>query len=118
MEPIQPLLASAVAALVRRSPMSTEKVLFAWRAAVGAAVARATTVRLDSDRVLAVEVQDDGWADEIERSKAVVLVRLQEMLGAESIERVHVLRRQPRSFGRGRRAAMLAGARKNQGDAT
>ena len=81
MEPIQPLLSAAVARLVRPAPLTPEKVVFAWRLAVGAAIARVTRVRLTPDRALEVEFDDARWCGEIERSGAIVLERVQDVVG-------------------------------------
>jgi hypothetical protein len=97
MEPIQPLLASTIAALVRPAPMSAEKLNFVWRAAVGPAVARATSVRITSERVLEVLPEDDRWSDEVERSADVVLARVRDLLGADAVERMVVRRKAPKT---------------------
>ena len=93
MEPIQSLMSSAVARLVKPVPLSPEKVAFAWRAAVGPAVSRATRVRLAGlFGVLEVVVDDDRFGDELERSVPLVLARLQAMLGADAVDRLEVKR--------------------------
>ena len=77
--------------LLRDAPLSNGKVGFAWRAAVGPAVERATHVRLDQ-RVLIVETSSPQWSREIMRSSPVILQRLQDFLGADSVERIEVRR--------------------------
>jgi len=118
MEPIQPLLARTVAALVRPAPMSPEKLLFAWRAAVGPAVARATKVRITPERALEVHPDDDRWCGEIERSAAVIVARLQEMLGSEHVDRLLVHRRTPKKQAGRRSWARKPAARRDAGDVT
>lgn len=116
MQPIQSLVSAAVARVVRPAPLSPEKVLFAWRAAVGPAVARVTRVRLTGGGVLEVELDDGRFGDELVRSAPVVLIRMQDLLGAEAVSRVAVRRPEPRRPGRPRRT--LAGvARRKKGDA-
>jgi hypothetical protein len=90
MEPIQSVVSSAVASVVRPAPLSPEKVLFAWRAAVGPAVARVTRVRLAGEGVLDVSLDDHRFADELMRSTPIVLRRLQQLLGAETVDRMSV----------------------------
>ena len=90
MEPVQSLMSGAVARLVRPAPLSPEKVLFAWRAAVGPSVSRVTRVRLASHGVLDVIVDDDRFGDELARSAPMVLGRLQELLGVETVRRLDV----------------------------
>lgn len=92
MEPVQSLMSGAVARLVRPAPLSPEKVLFAWRAAVGPSVSRVTRVRLASHGVLDVIVDDDRFGDELVRSSPMVLGRLQELLGADTVHRLDVKR--------------------------
>ena len=92
MEPVQSLMSSAIARLVRPAPLSPEKVLFAWRAAVGPSVSRVTRVRLASDGVFDVIVDDDRFGDELARSAPMVLGRLQELLGVDTVRRLDVKR--------------------------
>ena len=118
MEPIQSLLPAAVASLVRPAPLSPEKVLFAWRVAVGPAVARVTRVRLGADRALEVSLDDPRFAPELVRSASIVLGRLQELLGQDAVRRLAV--RQPegaRPGRRGRSAPGVRSARKHGGNA-
>jgi predicted nucleic acid-binding Zn ribbon protein len=81
MEPAHQLLPAAVASLLRDVPLSPGKIAFAWRAAVGPAIDRATTVRLGPEGVLEVRVADQHWRREVKRAAPVVLERLAAMLG-------------------------------------
>lgn len=92
MEPVQSLMSGAVARLVRPAPLSPEKVLFAWRAAVGPSVSRVTRVSLASHGVLDVIVDDDRFGDELAHSAPMVLGRLQELLGVDTVCRLDVKR--------------------------
>jgi hypothetical protein len=93
MEPVQSLMSSAVARLLRPAPLTPEKVAFAWRAAVGPAVSRATRVRLTGlFGVLEVVVDDDRFGDELTRAAPLVLSRLQELLGADAVCRMEIKR--------------------------
>jgi hypothetical protein len=71
-------------ALLQNQPLTPEKVQFAWRVSVGAAIARATRVRL-AGATLVVNGEPQ-WLKEIERSKALIVRRLQRVLG-ESVVR-------------------------------
>jgi hypothetical protein len=102
MEPVQSLIAGAVARVVRPAPLSPEKVLFAWRASVGPAVSRVTRVRLNGLGALEIVVDDDRFGDELARSVPVVLVRLQALLGADTVSRLD-LKRPGKATGRRRR---------------
>lgn len=89
MRPLTQALPGALAELLRDVPLSDGKVSFAWRAAVGGAVERVTAVRLDG-RVLIVEPVDKAWGREITLSSAVILTRLQTLLGKDAVTRILV----------------------------
>ena len=82
------LIQSVVADVVRQAPLCPEKVDFAWRAAVGNVMQRATTVRLDDNGVLHVTAIDPHWAREVKRSSKLILARLETMLGQGTVKRV------------------------------
>ena len=108
-------MSSAVARLVRPAPLSPEKVLFAWRAAVGPAVARVTRVRLGGLLgTLEVIVDDDRFGDELTRSVPLVLSRLQELLGDDAVSGIDV-KRPGKAPGRRRRAGGARGAGRTKG---
>ncbi len=88
MTPAHRILPSVVAEIIRKAPLSPEKVEFAWRAAVGPAVARVTKVRLDQDRVLHVTASEPHWQGEVRRSSALILARLERMLGPGTVARL------------------------------
>lgn len=76
--------------IIRKAPLCPEKVDFAWRSSVGAAVARATTVHLDDNGVLHVTVADGQWGREIKRSSRLILSRLSALLGEGVVKKVSV----------------------------
>jgi len=90
MEPVQHLIASGIARIVRRAPLSLEKVMFAWRVAVGPALARLTRVTLRQDAVLDVVVTDGRWVKELERSSPTILERLRDLLGQDEVRRIEL----------------------------
>lgn len=71
---------AALATLLRKAPLTPEKVAFAWRTAVGPAVANATTTEL-RDGILYVTARDASWQREVERSAALIRSRLTTILG-------------------------------------
>jgi hypothetical protein len=73
----------ALVELLRAAPLSQGKVGFAWRAAVGPAVGKVTTVRLEG-RQLLVDPASIAWAREVERSAPVILMRLRTLLGSDA----------------------------------
>jgi hypothetical protein len=84
MEPLGSLADRILPGLVSNQPLTPEKVDFAWRVSVGAAIDRATRVKLaGATLVVTGEAQ---WLKEIDRSRALILRRLQRVLG-ESVVR-------------------------------
>jgi hypothetical protein len=74
------LPALVLPALLARAPLTAEKVTFAWELAVGSAMARATSAVL-TNATLSVRAVDATWAREVERSSALILGRVQHVLG-------------------------------------
>ena len=91
MQPIGQVLPRALAQIVRQAPLSPGKVDFAWRSAVGSAIARVSGVRLE-DGVLLVDTRHPQWAAAIMRSSPVILSRMQSMLGQEAIREIRLRR--------------------------
>ena len=80
MIPVQQVMPAALASVLRRAPLTPEKVAFAWRTAVGAAVDRASRVELRGS-TLVVAVQSGQWRQEIMRSAGLIRSRLNVVLG-------------------------------------
>lgn len=89
MIPVQQVLPGALASVLRRAPLTPEKVAFAWRTAVGAAVDRATGVELRGS-TLVVVVKNQEWRHEIARSLALIHSRLNLVLGDGVVARVEL----------------------------
>ncbi|PYR26085.1 MAG: hypothetical protein DMF92_19205 [Acidobacteria bacterium] len=87
--PIHHAVPGALVELLRGTPLSPGKVGFAWRAAVGPAVERVTSVKL-AGRVLVVEASSPQWAREVTRSADVILTRLQTLLGKDTVTSITV----------------------------
>lgn len=79
MEPLGPLVDMVLPALVAKAPLTPEKVSFAWRVSVGPAIDHVTQVRLAGATL--VVTGDTEWLREIERSRALILRRVQRVLG-------------------------------------
>ena len=90
MTSLQGCVPAVLAELLSRQPHSPAKVLFAWRAAVGDAISGATTVNLTSGGPLEVHTTTQHWRKELQRSKPVILGRLQTMLGQGRVTRLAV----------------------------
>jgi len=89
MRALSQAIPGALLHLLQTMPLSDGKVTFAWKAAVGPALERATAVKLE-DRTLLVETTSLQWRREIMRSHAVILDRLQEFLGRDTVTRIVV----------------------------
>jgi predicted nucleic acid-binding Zn ribbon protein len=85
------VLPATLVTLLRDTPMSNGKVEFAWNAAVGPAVQRATAVRLEGTTLM-VDVTSAQWAKELKRSERVILTRLQSLLGPDVVTALAVRR--------------------------
>jgi hypothetical protein len=85
--PVQTFMPAALASVLRRAPLTPEKVSFAWRTAVGAAVDRATGVELRGS-TLVVQVRTEEWRHEISRSMGMIRARLNVVLGDDVVQRI------------------------------
>jgi hypothetical protein len=79
----------ALADILRKAPLTPEKVAFAWRTAVGPAVERVTSVELQG-YILHVRTRDVAWQREIERSARHIRVRLATLLGSDVVRGLDV----------------------------
>jgi len=77
-----------LAEILRKAPLTPEKVAFAWRSAVGATVDAVTRVDL-VDGTLIVEAKDARWQQEIQRTAPVIRDRLSTVLG-DAVARLEV----------------------------
>ena len=84
------VIPAVLADVIRKEPLCPEKVDFAWRTAVGATVARVTTVRLAEDGVLHVRAADAQWAREVKRSARLILTRVSTLLGPEVVKKIQI----------------------------
>ena len=87
MEPLAHALPGALVDLLRGAPLSKGKVAFAWRAAVGPAVERVTSVFLENGTLI-VETASPQWSREVQRSTPVILRRLESLLGEGVVGRI------------------------------
>ena len=89
MERIGQVIPGALAAILRKAPLNDDKVEFAWRLAVGPALAKVTTVHYRKG-VLHVRARDAAWQREVERAAGVVRQRLDSILGAGIVASIEV----------------------------
>jgi hypothetical protein len=89
MIPVHRFLPDALAAVLRKAPLTDHKVAFAWRSSVGPAIDRGTTVVL-RDGVLHVTAKEAAWCREIERSQGLIRARLDALLGAGIVRMIEV----------------------------
>jgi hypothetical protein len=89
MHPISHVVPAALMELLRTTPLSEGKVAFAWKTAVGVALERATSVKLEG-ATLIVETQGPQWTREIRRSTPIILTRLKTLLGDQTVQSLEV----------------------------
>ena len=89
MIPVHRVIPDALAEILRKAPLTDEKVAFAWRSAVGPAIDRGTSVKLQ-DGVLRVSVREAAWGREVERSKALIRARLDSLLGRGIVRAIEI----------------------------
>lgn len=88
------MLPAVVASVVRKAPLTPEKVAFAWRMAVGARVDGATTIALRNG-TLHVHATEAGWLREVEHSAPVIRSRMATLLGPDVIRFIKVAATSP-----------------------
>ncbi len=78
-----------LAEVLRKAPLTDDKVAFAWRAAVGAAMDRGTTIAFDKG-VLRVRADGVAWRREVERSETLIRARLDALLGRGIVRAIEI----------------------------
>jgi len=87
--PVRQIMPGALAGILRGTPLTPNKIEFAWRTVVGPAVSRVTTVALNG-HTLRVEAQDAAWQREVERSAGVICAKLKPLLGEDVVHGLDV----------------------------
>ena len=82
------VMPAVVADVIRKAPLTDEKVSFAWRLAVGPAVDKATKVRLGNDGTLYVSADSAAWIDGVRQSIGLIRSRLAHFLGEDAVKRI------------------------------
>lgn len=80
-QPLGGILPTVLRSVLARQPMSSGKLAFAWRAAVGTAIERATRLDWRSDGVLLVQPASHEWRRELEAQRELIEARLRTWLG-------------------------------------
>lgn len=81
---------AVVAEIIRKAPLTDEKVVLAWRLAVGPAVAKATNVRLAASGTLYVKAEAPAWNDAIAKSFGLIRSRLAHYLGETAVKNIDI----------------------------
>lgn len=89
MVPVHQVIPDVLTSVVRKAPLTPEKVAFAWRMAVGERVDKATRVEL-RDGVLHVLAKETGWRQEVERSAAMIRSRMSTLLGPDVVRFIKI----------------------------
>jgi hypothetical protein len=82
------VMPAVLAEVIRKAPLTDEKVAFAWRLAVGPAVDKATTVRLSSNGTLHVRAESPAWIDAVRKSVGLIRSRLAHFLGEQAVKQI------------------------------
>ena len=82
------VMPAVLAEVIRKAPLTDEKVAFAWRLAVGPAVDKATTVRLSSTGTLHVSAESPAWIDAVRKSAGLIRSRLAHYLGEHAVTQI------------------------------
>ena len=90
MQPLNNAVPGVVRTLLLHSPMSEGKFVFAWRQAVGPAMERVTSPVLREDGTIEVLVEDATWRKEVKRSQALILAKMQHLLGASVVKKIKI----------------------------
>jgi hypothetical protein len=77
--------ATVVAELLRRQPMSAGKVGLAWQMAAGPQLARAAEATFEAPATVRLRPKDARWAAELDRSRPMLLERLNALLGLPAL---------------------------------
>jgi hypothetical protein len=91
MNSVHSILPRALQELLGHGPLSQGKLEVAWRVAVGEALSRVTSVRLQPDGIVDVQAADSRWQNELRRSSPLILDRLKTLVGTGQITRLHIL---------------------------
>lgn len=86
--PASDILPGILAEVIKKAPLTPEKVALAWRLAVGAAVAKATTVWLDHAGVLHVNAETPAWIAAVRKSRSLIHLRMNDLLGDTTVKSV------------------------------
>jgi hypothetical protein len=82
------VMPAVLADVIRKAPLTDDKVAFAWRLAVGPAIDKATTVRLAANGTLYVKAEAPAWNDAIGKSLGVIRSRLAHFLGETAVKSI------------------------------
>ena len=82
---------TALQTLLKTQPLSNSKVSFAWSVTVGPKIDQATSVALQSEGILNLRAENRLWAQEVLRSSALIISRLNRLLGADVVKRIELL---------------------------
>ena len=81
-------MTTVVMEIVRKAPLTDEKVAFAWKLAVGPAVDKATRVRLTSSGALHISAESPAWIDAVMKSAGLIRSRLAHLLGENTVRQL------------------------------
>jgi predicted nucleic acid-binding Zn ribbon protein len=74
--------------VVRKAPLTADKVTFAWRVAVGPAVGKASSARLGENGTLYITCDSPAWTAAVRKSTSLIHQRLETLLGAGTVKAI------------------------------
>lgn len=86
--PAHSAIPNVLAEVLRKAPLTPEKVSFAWRTAVGPAIGRVSAAELGVGTVLKVTVSEPHWGPAIQKSAPMIVNRLAMLLGPGVVTRI------------------------------
>lgn len=87
MKSVRTFVTPVIAEILRRQPSSAARTTLAWQLVVGPRLARVTSVEMDGTTIK-VSSTDPRWLKEIARASAVIVPRLQQILGVDQVTRL------------------------------
>lgn len=89
MESVSTTATHTIKRMLERQPLTSAKVVFAWRFAAGPALARAATAEWSTEGTLTLRARG-GWQRELERAAPLIKDRLTFLLGHQVVRHIQV----------------------------
>jgi predicted nucleic acid-binding Zn ribbon protein len=87
MESLHATATHALRRLLDEQPTTPAKIVFAWRMAAGAALARGAEPEW-RDGVLVLRARTDAWRKELRHARPILTARVQELVGPDVVKKI------------------------------